>query len=316
MGICVDGTWMTDADLARADVDSRKTRVPTELRNWVTADGSPGRTGRGGFRAKAGRYHLYVAWNCPWAHRTLILRIVKRLEGLIAVSVACPARTDQGWVFDAAGEYSDRLFGAAAMHEVYTRSEPGYNGRVTVPVLFDTAGGRIVSTESHHIVRMLNGAFAHIAPESPDFYPEELRPEIDGWNDLIYRDLNRGVYMAGFARMQDAYELAARAVFAVLDRIEAQLGTTPYLCGERPTEADWRLLPTLVRFDVGYYSAFKCNLRRIADYRHLPAYIGRLADVPGLRETIKPDIYRRGYHSRSDDRNPSGVVPIGPAVAF
>ena len=312
MGISVDGAWLTDEDLARADTDLRKTHVPTVLRHWVTPDGAPGPSGEGGFKAEAGRYHLYVAWNCPWAHRTLILRAIKRLEGLISFSCTTPARTDQGWVFDPAGEFSDQLFGAAALHEIYTRGAPGFSGRVTVPVLFDKATGRIVNNESADIARMLNNAFAEIAPESPDCYPEALRPAIDGWNAVIHQDLNKGVYRAGFATTQAAYEVAATTVFRTLDLVEAQLAKTPYLCGDRLTEADCRLLPTLVRFDVGYYSAFKCNLRRIADYPHLSAYVGRMAATPGLRETIKLDIYRCGYHSRSDARNPSGVVPVGP----
>ena len=316
MGISVEGVWWTDDDLARADTDLRKTHVPTELRHWVTADGSPGPTGDGGFKAEAGRYHLYVAWNCPWAHRTLLLRTVKGLRDAISVSVTTPARNDQGWVFDAEGEYSDRLFGSAALHEIYSRGAPGFSGRVTVPVLFDKATGRIVNNESADIVRMLNGAFADVGPHSPDMYPQELRPEIEVWNALIHQDLNKGVYRAGFATSQDAYELAAATVFKTLDLIEGQLAEAPYLCGDRPTEADWRLLPTLVRFDVGYYSAFKCNLHRIADYSHLSAYVRRLADVPGVRETIKPDIYRRGYYSRSDARNPFGIVPVGPTVTF
>ena len=312
MGISVDGAWLTDEDLARADTDLRKTHVPTVLRHWVTRDGAPGPTGEGGFKAEAGRYHLYVAWNCPWAHRTLILRAVKRLQGLLSFSCTNPARNEQGWVFDPAGEFSDRLFGAAALHEIYSRGTPGFSGRVTVPVLFDKATGRIVNNESADIARMLNSAFAGIAPESPDCYPEALRPAIDGWNAVIHQDLNKGVYRAGFATTQAAYELAAKSVFKTLDLVEVQLAETPYLCGDRLTEADCRLLPTLVRFDAGYYSAFKCNLRRIADYPHLSAYVSRLANIPGLHETIKLDIYRRGYHSRSDARNPSGVVPVGP----
>ena len=314
MGISLDGVWWTDDELARADTDRRQGYKPTEMRHWVTADGAPGPTGEGGFRAEADRYHLYVAWNCPWAHRTLLMRIAKRLKGLISTSICVPLRNEQGWVFEQDGEYVDRLFGSAALHEVYTRGAPGFSGRVTVPVLFDIVTGRIVNNESTDIVRMLDDAFVEVAPESPSSYPEALRSDIDAWNATIQQDLNRGVYRAGFATTQDAYELAVSGVFKTLDLVESHLAEAAFLCGDHPTEADWRLLPTLVRFDPGYYSAFKCNLRRIADYPHLSSYARRLAELPSVSDTIKPDIYRRGYHSRSDARNPFGIVPVGPVA--
>lgn len=317
MSSLVKGIWVDDADASKkTKTDGSWQRSASLLRNWVTRDGAPGPTGEGGFKAEAGRYHLYVAWNCPWAHRTLIFRALKKLDGLIDVSWVRPRRTDQGWVFDVDGEYRDRLFGADALHEIYTRAVPDYSGKVTVPVLWDNQSGRIVSNESAEIIRMLNIAFVDVAPESPNYVPDNLVDEIDAWNDKIYNNLNNGVYRAGFASTQEAYDSAVQDVFATLDEVDEQLSKTPYLCGDQPTEADWRMLPTLVRFDVAYVGAFKCNIRRLVDYKHLWPYARRLYQHPGIAETVRFDVYKQGYYSPSPKRNPLGIVPLGPVVDF
>jgi len=315
MSSLVKGVWVDDAEATtKTKEDGSWERSASLLRNWVTCDGAPGPTGEGGFKAEAGRYHLYVAWNCPWAHRTLIFRALKKLEDLIDVSWVRPRRTDQGWVFDADGEYHDRLFGVDALHEIYTRNIADYSGSATVPVLWDKHSERIVSNESAEIIRMLNSAFVDIAPETPNYVPDEQIDEIDQWNDKIYNNVNNGVYRAGFARTQEAYEAAFKDVFATLDEVEQQLSQTPYLCGDKPTEADWRMLPTLVRFDVAYFGAFKCNIKRLIDYEHLWPYAKRLYHYPGIAETVRFEIYKQGYYSPNPKRNPLGIVPLGPVV--
>jgi glutathionyl-hydroquinone reductase len=313
VGLMIDGLWHTDEGV-RARQDGSWQRTPSILLNWVTPDGAPGPTGRGGFPAAANRYHLYVAWNCPWAHRALLTRTLKGLEQAIPISVVAPRRTDDGWVFAPAAGYTDDLFGASALSEIYARSEPDYTGRVTVPVLWDTEQGRIVSNESADIVRMLGSAFDGVGANGRDFYPLALRPAIDAWNDRIHRDLNNGVYRAGFAESQAAYDEAVAGVFETLDAIEEQLGSSHYLAGDHLSEADIRLFPTLARFDVGYWSAFKCNLRRLIDYPCLWDYARTIYRLPGVAETVHFDIYRRGYHSPSPKRNPHGIVPLGPEV--
>lgn len=314
MGKMVDGAYLTEEDTSRTSASGEWERTPSIIRNWITADGSPGPAGEGGFRAQADRYHLYVAWNCPWAHRALLTRAIKRLDDLITISVASPRRTDQGWVHDEAGEYADSLLGVTALHEVYAREAEPYSGRVTVPVLWDKQRGRIVSNESADIVRMLNSAFCDIAPAAIDLFPTARREAIDGWNDLIYRTVNNGVYRAGFATRQTAYEKAAREVFETLDRIEEHLGKNRYLAGGSLTEADVRLFPTLARFDVAYHYAFKCNLRRLCDYENLWPYAREIFQMPQVRPTVRFDIYKRGYFSPSERRNPLGIVPIGPQI--
>ncbi|NET48085.1 MAG: glutathione S-transferase family protein [Merismopedia sp. SIO2A8] len=312
MGQLIDGEWQ--AGTIQADKDGRWRRSASLLRNWVTTDGSPGPSGKGGFKAERDRYHLYVAWNCPWAHRTLLFHCLKQLEGIISLSYAAPRRTDQGWVFEPAGEFVDHLFGAAALYEIYTRSQPDYTGRVTVPVLWDKATHTIVSNESADIIRMLNTAFVDIAPETPNYYPVDRAATIDAWNQRIYDTVNNGVYKAGFSSAQAVYTEAAIAVFETLDAIEHQLSQTRYLIGDTLTEADWRLFPTLARFDVAYYSAFKCNRNRIIDYPNLWAYARELYQFPGISETVRFDVYRQGYHSPSPQRNPHGIVPLGPEI--
>ncbi len=310
----VDGRYYAEDDVAKTLPSGEWERARSVVRHWVTPDGRPGPTGEGGFAAEADRYHLYVAWNCPWAHRTLLARALKKLDGLISISAARPNRNEQGWVYDADGPFSDPLLGVSALHEVYSKDPVPYTGRLTVPVLWDKRRGRMVSNESADIVRMLNTAFRDIAPESADLYPEDLSNEIEDWNDLIYRMVNNGVYRAGFASTQNAYEKAALEVFETLDRVEAVLAEQRYLTGDRLTEADLRLFPTLARFDVAYYGAFKCNIRRLTDYRHLWPYAREVYQMPGIAETVNFDIYKRGYFSRSAKRNPLGIIPVGPDI--
>ncbi len=313
MGKLVNGTW-TENDPPTTSKDGAFQRQDSVLRNWVTADGSPGPSGDGGFAAEAGRYHLYVAINCPWAHRTMIMRKLKKLEDAISMSIVKPGRGAEGWMFDATGGYPDDLFGATYLHEIYTRSHPDYTGRVTVPVLYDKQRDVIVSNESSEIIRMLNTAFNAWADTSHDYYPHNLRPVIDAWNERIYANLNNGVYRAGFSRSQEAYEKAYDDVFALLDDLDAHLADHRYIAGDTLTEADLRALPTLVRFDVAYYGAFKCNKKMIRDYPNLAGYTRELYQLPGVAETVDTDIYKAGYYSMSEDRNPLGIVPKGPLV--
>ncbi|WP_298984928.1 glutathione S-transferase C-terminal domain-containing protein [uncultured Roseibium sp.] len=315
MGMLVDGNWVSDATGDSVDGD-RFERSKAQIRNWVTPDGSAGATGKAGYRAESGRYHLYVAWNCPWAHRTLLMRAVKGLQDHIVISVLAPKRTEDGWVFDPKNGYTDTLAGAAALHQIYAKGTSDYTGRVTVPVLWDTRTDTLVSNESAEIIRMLNSAFQGIAENPADYFPSELQNDIDDWNAFIYPKLNNGVYRAGFARSQTAYDEAVTEVFEALDRIESVLETRSWLTGESITEADIRLFPTLARFDTAYWSAFKCNKRRLIDYPHLWAYARRFFALPGVADTVKLDIYRRGYHSKSELRNPNGIVPLGPIVDF
>ncbi|MEM7445318.1 MAG: glutathione S-transferase C-terminal domain-containing protein [Pseudomonadota bacterium] len=314
MGLMIDGVYQVDEPPPATDANGHWSRSKSVVRHWVSADGKPGPTGDAGFKAEAGRYHLYVAWNCPWAHRALLALNFNALESIVDFSVALPRRSEQGWIFDPEGEFADRQFGVASLHEIYSKGVDGYTGRITVPVLWDKQTGSMVSNESADVVRMFNTAFADVAPESPDYYPPDLKDTIDHWNDRIYRTVNNGVYRAGFASTQEAYEEAAYEVFETLDAINERLGRTRYLTGDRLTEADIRLFPTLARFDVAYHYAFKCNLRRLVDYDNLWPYAREIYQMPGVAETVKFDIYKRGYHSPSEKRNPLGIVPIGPTV--
>lgn len=319
MGILVDGAWTDDESAAQiTGAGGRFQRVDSSLRNWVTADGAAGPSGEGGFPAEAGRYHLYVAINCPWAHRTMIVRKLKKLEDVITMSVTSPRRkSGQGWEFgDAADGYADTLLGKSLLHEVYSQGHPDYTGRVTVPVLWDKQREVIVNNESSEIIRMFNDAFNAFTGDNYDFYPEDVHAIVDEWNDLIYDTVNNGVYRAGFARSQEAYEEAFDALFDTLDKLDAHLDSNRYIAGERITEADWRLFPTLVRFDVAYVGAFKCNKRRIADYPSLSAYTRELYQVAGVAETVDTDIYKAGYYSISELRNPQGIIPKGPLIDF
>ncbi len=317
MGILVDGSWTDDESAAQiTGKDGRFQRAESKLRNWVTPDGAPGASGEGGFPAEAGRYHLYVAINCPWAHRTMIVRKLKTLEEVISMSVTSPQRkSGQGWEFgDAAEGYADTLLSTSFLHEVYSKGQADYTGRVTVPVLWDKEREVVVNNESSEIIRMFNDAFNAFTGDNYDFYPVELHEIVDEWNDLIYETVNNGVYRAGFARSQDAYEEAFDALFDTLDRLDAHLESNRYIAGDHITEADWRLFPTMVRFDVAYVGAFKCNKRRIADYPNLSAYTRELYQIPGIAETVDTDIYKAGYYSISELRNPLGIIPKGPLV--
>ena len=316
MAKLIDGVWTDEAAAALTDGDGRFQRVDSVLRNWVTADGAPGPTGEGGFKAASGRYHLYVAINCPWAHRTWIMRKLKGLEDVVSMSIVRPGRTDQGWVFDTKGRFADTLLAKDTLHAVYTAGDPQYTGRVTVPALWDKERAVIVSNESAEIIRMFNAAFAAFTDVTTDYYPADRRAEIDAVNERVYATVNNGVYRAGFARTQAAYDEAVDALFETLDWLEARLATTRYLVGDTATEADWRLFPTLARFDVAYYGAFKCSLRRLMDYPNLWAYARELYQTPGIAETVDLDVYKRGYYSQSALRNPLGIVPVGPLVDF
>jgi putative glutathione S-transferase len=284
----------------------------------VTPEGAPGPTGRGGFAAEAGRYHLYVSYACPWAHRTLILRALKGLEPLVGVSVVHPDMLDDGWTFatDFPGTTGDTLHGAAFMRDVYLRADPMATGRVTVPVLWDTATGTIVSNESAEILRMFNSAFDGITGNTDDYLPEPLRPAIEAANARIYDGLNNGVYRAGFATTQGAYDEAVRAVFDTLDWLEGVLSAQPFVAGDRVTEADWRLFPTLVRFDAVYHGHFKCNRARIVDYTALRAYTRRLYRWPGVAGTVHLGHVTRHYHYSHASINPHRIVPMGPVPDF
>jgi putative glutathione S-transferase len=314
MGLLVDGVWQ-DQWYDTRSTDGRFVRQESRFRNWVTPDGSPGPTGDGGFAAEPGRYHLYVSLACPWAHRTLIFRKLKKLEGAISVSIVDPLMGSEGWVFsDDAGSIPDTVNGAKRLYEVYLKADPNYTGRVTVPVLWDKARATVVNNESAEIIRMLNSAFDRWGDASLDFSPAALRGEIDAINEFVYPNINNGVYRAGFATTQAAYEEAFRALFAALDEIDARLGAQRYLVDGRLTEADWRLFTTLVRFDPVYFGHFKCNLRRIADYRNLSNYLRELYQMPGVAETVNFDHIKRHYYGSHRTINPTGIVPLGPEL--
>ncbi|HMK71524.1 MAG TPA: glutathione S-transferase family protein [Xanthobacteraceae bacterium] len=315
LGLLERGDWRQD-DPSRIR-DGHFVRPPTTYRNFVTADGSPGPTGEGGFPAEAGRYHLYVSLACPWAHRTLIFRKLKKLENVISVSVTEPLLSKLGWTFGTApGATLDTVNGKSTLAEIYLLSNPRYSGRVTVPALWDKKRRTIVNNESAEIIRMLNSAFDAFTNVRTDYYPLELRAEIDRINDIVYTNVNNGVYRAGFATTQAAYEEAARALFATLDQLEQRLSRQRYLLGRQITEADWRLFTTLVRFDAVYYSHFKCNLRRISDYPNLWNYLRELYQMPGVADTVNFDHIKRHYYGSHLNVNPTGIVPIGPLIDF
>ncbi len=311
MGILINGVW-TDETLAeetgRAGDFQRK---ESAFRDCITANGSSG------FRAEAGRYHLYVAHGCPWAHRTLIYRAVKGLESAISVAYALPHVRAQGWTFERNARFPecvpDEVNGFHYLHEAYSAADPGYTGKVTVPTLWDKKTRKIVNNESSEIIRMLNSEFVGTAGNDLDFYPAKLREEIDMVNARVYATVNNGVYRCGFARSQEAYDESYDALFATLDWLEERLGQRRYLVGDRITEADWRLLPTLVRFDVAYFSLFKCNRQRIADFHNLSNYMRDLCSTPGVAATVKPAQYVANYYSILRC-NPTGIIPRGVPV--
>lgn len=316
MGLLVNGVWR-DQWYDTESSAGRFVRPRAAFRNWVTRDGAPGPSGRGGFAAAPGRYHLYVSLACPWAHRTLIMRALKGLEDLVSLSVVHWRMLDRGWTFEPArGVVQDSILGARFLYEVYLAADPAYTGRVTTPVLWDRHSGTIVNNESAEIVRMFNSAFDGVGARSGDYYPEALRGEIDALNERIYATVNDGVYKAGFATTQAAYEDAVGPLFETLDWLERRLQTQRYLCGDRLTEADIRLAVTLLRFDLVYFSHFKCNLRRIADYPNLSGYVRDLYQLPGLASTFDAEHVKRHYYESHRCLNPSGIVPVGPAIDF
>ncbi len=313
MGRLVDGKWVTEAEAAAGDGKFR--RAETQFRNWITPDGAPGPSGEGGFPAEAGRYHLYVAYACPWAHRTLILRALKKLDRLISVSVVEPFMDDYGWAFSEA--LPDHIGGHKRFYEVYAAALPTYSGRASVPVLWDKKRRTIVSNESSEIIRMFNSAFDGAGGDaSVDFYPQPLRAGIDEVNAVVYANVNDGVYRTGFARTQAAYDAAVTALFDTLDMLDERLASRRYLMGERLTEADWRLFTTLVRFDAVYFTHFKCNLRRISEYANLSGYLRELYQMPLVAGTFNLEATREHYYRSHRSINPFGIVPIGPVLDF
>ncbi len=316
MGLLQEGRWVNQW-YNTSDTAGRFVRRAPQFRNWVTADGAPGPSGEGGFKAEAGRYHLYVSLACPWAHRTLIFRTLKGLEKMISISVVHWYMAENGWTFrPGPGAVPDTINGADFLHQVYTAAKPDYSGRVTVPVLWDKKTKTIVSNESPEIIRMFNTAFDGIGAKPGDYYPKELRPEIDALNDRIYDTVNNGVYKAGFATTQDAYEEAVVPLFETLDWLDERLGKQRYLTGNKTTEADWRLFTTLVRFDPVYVGHFKCNIRRIADYPSLSEYVQDLYQQPGVAATVNMAHIKDHYYASHETVNPSQVIPIGPCIDY
>ena len=311
MGLLVDGRWV-DKWYDTSSTGGRFVRSDAQFRNWITADGSPGPSGEGGFQAEAGRYRLYVSLACPWAHRTLILRALKGLEEMIPVFVVNPLMAENGWTFEPGDGVVPDPDGARYLYEVYLRANPNYSGRVTVPVLWDTQRNAIVNNESSEIVRILNSAFDDIGANPGDYAPQDLLLEIDAINKRVYDAINNGVYKAGFATEQDVYEEEVRKLFEALDEMDERLAERRYLLGERITEADWRLFTTLLRFDPVYHGHFKCNLRQIADYPQLSGYLRELFQWPGVAPTVDFDHIKQHYYRSHDTINPNGIVPLGP----
>jgi putative glutathione S-transferase len=316
MGLLVEGVWR-DQWYDTSKSRGRFERQESQFRNWITPDGSPGPSGEGGFAAEAGRYHLYVSLACPWAHRTLIFRRLKQLDPLIGVSVVDPRMGSEGWVFgDFPGATPDEVNGAGRLYEIYLKAAPQATTRVSVPVLWDRKLETIVSNESAEIIRMFNSAFDGLTGDTSDYYPAPLREEIDALNASIYDRVNNGVYKAGFATTQEAYEEAFEALFDELDALDARLSTRRFLLGPEPTEADWRLFTTLARFDAVYFGHFKCNRRRIADYAYLSGYFRDLYQTPGVRETVNLDHIKTHYYWSHTTINPTRIIPKGPDLDF
>jgi len=315
MGQLVNGVWRDEWYDTKSS-GRHFQRQDAVFRNWVTADGSPGPSGIGGFKAEPGRYHLYVSLACPWAHRTLIFRALKGLESMIGVEIVHPHMAEEGWTFatDFPGATGDRVNHKSRLYEIYLQAKPDFSGRVTVPVLWDTSQGTIVSNESAEIIRMFNSAFDGIGARPADFYPLALRPEIDAVNARVYNDVNNGVYKAGFATTQAAYDRAYTVLFDALDGLDERLGRQRYLAGETLTEADWRLFTTLVRFDAVYHGHFKCNKYRIADYRNLSSYLRELYQYRDVAGTVSLDHIKHHYYGSHRQINPTGIVPLGPEL--
>ncbi len=316
MGLLVDGKWQ-DKWYDTKSTGGRFKRDISRFRNWVTPDGKAGPSGAPGFAAEAGRYHLYVSYACPWAHRTLIFRKLKGLEDMISVSVVHWYMAENGWTFaDGAGVVADPIHDADYMYQVYQAADASYTGRVTVPVLWDMQKDTIVSNESADIIRMFNSAFDSIGATAGDYYPEPLRGEIDEINARVYTTVNNGVYKAGFATSQEAYEEAVEPLFESLEWLDGRLSSRRYLLGDRITEADWRLFTTLLRFDPVYVGHFKCNRRRIVDFEHLWPYVRDLYQVPGVAGTVHMDHIKSHYYASHETINPTRIVPVGPDIDF
>lgn len=312
MGLLQDGKWV-DQWYDTKSTDGNFVRTTTQFRNWVTADGSAGPTGTGGFKAESGRYHLYISLACPWASRTLIMRALKGLEDYITISVVHPLKLENGWTFEEGdGVIADTELNKDYLYQVYLAAQPNYSGRVTVPVLWDKKTKTIVNNESAEIMRMFNTAFNDLTGNTDDYYPEDLQADIDAMNDFVYPNINNGVYKAGFATSQAVYEKEVKALFEALDKLEALLSSQNYLVGNTFTEADIRLFTTLVRFDAVYYGHFKTNIRRLVDYPNLWDYTKRIYNMPGIAETVNFDHIKQHYYGSHKTINPTGVVPVGP----
>lgn len=317
MGHLVDGKW-TEQPIDTKSSGGKFVRSAAAFRNWITTDGSAGPSGRTGFAAESGRYHLYVSYACPWAHRTLIFREIKGLADHITVSAVHPDMLDQGWTFetDDRGASGDHLYGLQYAYQIYTRADPGYSGRVTVPILWDKQQETIVSNESSEIIRMLNSAFDDLTGNAADYWPTHMRDDIEEVNERIYHTLNNGVYKSGFASTQEAYDAAVHPLFDTLDWLEERLSQNRYLMGDTLTEADWRLFTTLIRFDPVYHLHFKCNRRRIVDYPALWAFTRELYQMPGVAGTVNLDHIVRHYHYSHESVNPNRIVPINPVLDY
>ncbi|WP_169545653.1 glutathione S-transferase family protein [Sneathiella aquimaris] len=314
MGLLQEGVWV-DQWYDTKSSKGRFVRKQSAFRNWVTPDGTAGPSGESGFKAEADRYHLYISHACPWAHRTVIFRALKGLEKMISLSVVHWYMAENGWTFkEAEGVVQDPIHRAEFLHQVYTAADPKYSGRVTVPILWDKKLNTIVSNESSEIIRMFNSAFDQVGALEGDYYPEDLRSEIDAINERIYETLNNGVYRSGFATTQEAYDEAVVPLFETLDWVEEKLSRQRYLTGDRLTEADWRLFTTLVRFDPVYVGHFKCNLKRIADYPNLSNYLRDLYQRPNIAQTVHMDHIKKHYYESHDTINPTRVVPMGPLM--
>jgi putative glutathione S-transferase len=316
MGTLVDGAWQSEGFEPKTR-GGRFERSPSRLRNWVTPDGGPGPSGTGGFKAEKGRYHLYIARACPWAHRTMIFREIKGLQSMVSYSVVHWLLGKEGWTFETGpGATGDTVNKAALLRDIYLIDDRHYSGRVTVPVLWDKSTSRIVSNESADIIRMFNSAFDALGGAPGDYYPQDLRDEIDALNQRIYDSVNNGVYRAGFATTQEAHEEAVLPLFESLGWLDGILSRSRYLCGDRLTEADWRLFTTLLRFDTVYVGHFKCNLRRLVDYPALWSYTRELFQMPHVRDTVDFDHIKRHYYASHRSINPTGIVPLGPLIDF
>ena len=317
MGLLIDGKWHDQWYDTKTTGGAFK-RADSSFRNWITADGSAGPTGEGGFAAESGRYHLYVSYACPWAHRTLIFRALKGLQDHISVDVVHPDMMDKGWTFDASypGATGDSLFGKEYLHQIYQQADPSVTTRATVPILWDKKQGKIVSNESSEIIRMFNSAFNALTGNQDDYWPADQREAIEPVNARIYDTFNNGVYKSGFATTQAAYDGAVAEVFDTLDWLEERLSNRRYLMGEQITEADWRLFPTLIRFDPVYHLHFKCNRKRIVDYPNLWAYTRELYQWPGVADTVNLDHIVRHYHYSHETINPHRIIPINPVIDY